>query len=78
MFDVCAELIMLMSTPRLGQTRTFPYRLLRDLVELRVRESCAAGPQGFQFLIARHTGHDESEEPDYVLPSPFIPLEEPA
>jgi hypothetical protein len=78
MFDVCNELIMLMSTPRLDLTRTVPFELLRNHVELQVRESHDRLPQGFQFLIARHTGHDESEDPDYLLASPFIPLKEDA
>ena len=76
MFDICNELIMLMAIPRLDLARTVPFELLRNHVELRVREQHATTPQGFQFLIARHTGHDESEDPDYLLASPFIPLEE--
>ena len=78
MFDICNELIMLMAIPRLDLARTVPFELLRNHVELRVREQHDVTPQGFQFLIARHTGHDESEDPDYLLASPFIPLEDTA
>jgi hypothetical protein len=77
MFDVCNELIMLMGVPSVDLTTTSPFELLRDFVELRVRDEYADEPlpQGFQFLIARHTGHDEDHEPDYLLASPFVPLE---
>lgn len=76
LFDVCAELITLMNRPGLEIIRFPVYRVLRDFVALAVRDACAGQeppPQGFQFLIARHTGHDQSHEPDYVFLSPFIP-----
>ena len=80
MFDICNELIMLMAQPTVALTSTAPYLLLRDYVELTVREEYAGRqpPRGFQFLIARHTGHDEAHDPDYLLASPFVPLEETA
>ncbi len=80
MFDVCNELITLMAIPSLDLTATSPFQLLRDFVELEVRRECAEHEtaKGFQFLIARHTGHDADHEPDYLLASPFIPLQEEA
>ncbi|MGH8929679.1 MAG: hypothetical protein ACRDZO_03325 [Egibacteraceae bacterium] len=79
-FDICNELIVHMGTPGLDVTRSPAYLMLRDSVELAVRTEFAGRklPQGFQFLIARHTGHDEEHDPDYVLVSPFVPLEEAA
>ena len=76
MFDICNELITLMSVPGVELPATAPFHLLRDLVRLKVEEEHRDGPppQGFQFLIARHTGHDEEPEPDYLLASPFIPM----
>ncbi|MGW3651214.1 hypothetical protein [Streptomyces sp. NPDC000878] len=80
LFDVCAELIMLMNKPGLDVTRFPVYRLLRDFVALAVRETYDGQepPRGFQFLIARHTGHDQTHEPDYVFLSPFVATEEAA
>jgi hypothetical protein len=77
LFDVASELSGLMVDPRIDLTRTVPFELLRNAVELRVRADHAGGPapRGFQFLLARHTGHDEEPEPEYLLASPFIPLE---
>jgi hypothetical protein len=77
MFDICNELITLMAIPSLDLAGTSPFRLLRDFVEQRVRRDYAdrETPQGFQFLIARHTGHDADHEPDYLLASPFVRLE---
>ena len=62
--------------PQLDLAATSPFRLLRDFVELQVRREYAQrpAPQGFQFLIARHTGHDADHEPDYLLASPFVRL----
>jgi hypothetical protein len=76
--DICNELITLMNVPSLELTDTCPFLLLRDFVEGRIRDEYAGrpAPQGFQFLIARHTGHDQTRDPDYLLISPFIPLEE--
>ena len=50
--------------------------MLSDFVALRIREEYQGRPlpQGFQFVIARHTGHEDDQEPDYVLVSPFVPL----
>ncbi|MDS1272267.1 hypothetical protein RIF23_18415 [Lipingzhangella sp. LS1_29] len=53
------------------------YRLLRDHVHsVAAAEHAEDDPpaQGFQFLIARHSGHDTSEDPDYLLVSPFEPF----
>jgi hypothetical protein len=78
MFDVCNELITLMAIPSVDLPATAPFRLLRAFVELKVRREYAHDeqPQGFQFLIARHTGHDADHEPDYLLASPFVRLGE--
>lgn len=80
LFDVCSQLVALMNRPGLDVTRFPAYRVLRDSVDLTVREEYAdqEPPQGFQFLIARHTGHDQTHEPDYVFLSPFVPMGEAA
>ena len=77
MFDVCNELVTLLAIPSLDVTGTASYALLRDHVERIVRQEHRGGPlpQGFQFLIVRHTGHDEEHEPDYLLASAFEPLQ---
>lgn len=77
LFDVAGELLTLMADPRIELTRTVPYELLRNAVEVRVRADHRDGPvpRGFQFLLARHTGHDEAPEPDYLIASPFVALE---
>jgi hypothetical protein len=66
-----------MANPRLDLTLTVPFEALRNAAERKVRAEHAGGPlpRGFQFLLARHTGHDVEPEPDYLLASPFIPLE---
>ncbi len=77
LFDVAGELLTLMADPRIELPRTVPYELLRNAVERRVRGDLhgAPAPRGFQFLLARHSGHDEEPEPEYLLASPFVALE---
>jgi hypothetical protein len=78
MFDLCRELIARTTDPAvdLASTPPFQFELLRDFVAREVRRETADGapPRGFQFLIARHTGHDQRHEPDYLLASPYVEL----
>ncbi|OZM71979.1 hypothetical protein CFN78_17745 [Amycolatopsis antarctica] len=76
LFDLCNELLVHLGTPGLDITRSPSFALLRDFVDVTVRERHRAGPapRGFQFLIARHTGHEQDLDPDYLLVSPFVPL----
>jgi hypothetical protein len=70
LFDVCHELIGHLGTA-VDLTATTAYRVLRDSVELRVRTE-HPGAKGFQFVIARSAGYDETPEPEYLLVSPFV------
>ena len=77
LFDIASELTQLMMDPRIDISRTVPFELLGNAVELHVRSSLGEDeepPRGYQFLLARHTGHDEAHEPDYLFASPFVPL----
>jgi hypothetical protein len=74
-FDVCSRILLQLETG--GLAADIPaYHLLREFVEVAVRRGCQGQPlpQGFQFLIARHAGYDEEQDPDYLFLSPFIPL----
>jgi hypothetical protein len=77
LFDIASELTQLMMDPRIDISRTVPFELLSNAVELRIRAGLDGGPppRGYQFLLARHTGHDEEPEPDYLFASPFVPFE---
>jgi hypothetical protein len=77
LFDVASELLTLMLDPRVDVSRTVPFELLSNAVDLHIRTHLNgdAPPRGFQFLLARHTGHDEEPEPDYLFASPFVPFE---
>ena len=77
-FDICADLIVHLGRPGVDVTTTPAYEVLRDFVEQTVRRRQAAGrtPKGFQFVIARSAGYDESTDPDYLLVSPFVPMQE--
>ncbi|MFF7638388.1 hypothetical protein ACFZB9_35345 [Kitasatospora sp. NPDC008050] len=77
MFDLCAELIPRLGPAGLDLTSVPAYRVLRDFVEVAVRREYHERelPCGYQFVIARGTGYDEEGEPEYVLVSPFHPLD---
>ena len=73
MFDVCRELTALATARAVDVRSTAPFQLLRDFVAREGRQTAGDTPaQGFQFLVVRHTGHDERHEPDYLLASPYI------
>jgi hypothetical protein len=75
--DITNELIRILGSASADVSKTVPFELLRDLVELKVREDYSGRPlpQGFQLLIARHTGHDPAHEPDYLMASQFVALD---
>jgi hypothetical protein len=77
LFDIFVQLAMAKDAGRRDVSRTAAYRLLRDFVEHAVRHEHAGGamPRGFQFVVARDTGHDEQQEPTYLLVSEFCRLE---
>lgn len=74
-FDTCHELLSYMHAGR-DLSSSPAYRLISDFVETRVRAEHAGRPQpqGFQFLVVRHTGHDETQDPDLLLVSHFVEL----
>jgi hypothetical protein len=72
--DICNEVITQLNSTDIDVTRLPAYRLLRDLVgTVLAAEAPGDGPPavGFQFLVARNGGYDESIEPEYLFASPF-------
>jgi hypothetical protein len=76
LFDIFSELLTARHAGAGDVSRTAAYRLLRDFVEYVVRQEHPenATPQGFQFIVAQDTGHDEEPEPSYLLVSEFCKL----
>lgn len=63
LIDVITELMRQVTGPPIELTDTAPYRLLTGFVEGVVRrEHAGSMPAGFQFLVVRFTGHDQSGE----------------
>jgi hypothetical protein len=77
LFDVCSELITVMKRYGADLTGAPAYRMLRNSVARVVETAAGDGtpPLGFQFVVARHTGHDTGHPPDYVFASPYIPYD---
>ncbi|WUH97632.1 hypothetical protein OHR68_29485 [Spirillospora sp. NBC_00431] len=76
LFDICSELITLMSMGEKDLAGTTGFQVLRNFVESVVRAERADEdpPRGFQFVIARYTGYAEDGDPEYLLVSAFVPL----
>jgi hypothetical protein len=61
--------------------RTVPYRVLCGLAAHRVLAAGRPGdgpPDHLQFAVVRYSGVDHSEEPEFVLVSPWEPIPGPA
>ncbi|TDC60920.1 hypothetical protein E1258_13170 [Micromonospora sp. KC207] len=74
-FDLCDQLTRQISLIGDDGTSGTAYKLLCGLVERHVRTAAGAvAPKGFQFMLARSSGYDSSEEPEYVYLSRFEKL----
>lgn len=71
--DICNEIVTQLGATEVDVTRLAAYRLLRDLVAavLAAEPQPGGPPAGFQFLVARDAGYDESVEPEYLFASPY-------
>ncbi|TYB39240.1 hypothetical protein FXF50_08330 [Micromonospora sp. AP08] len=74
--DLCDQLTRQLGLLGDDGTDSPAYALMRGLVRRHVCRATAGGvsPRGFQFVIARSSGYDEREEPEYVYLSRFEPL----
>jgi hypothetical protein len=78
LFDLCSQLSRLVMLPGAKWTETMNYRLLSNMVARTIverQEPGAPPPQGYQFLVGQHTGHDHSIDPTYLLHSAFEPFQ---
>jgi hypothetical protein len=59
---------------RIPQERT--YRLVQAFLanEIRSRYPGDERPEGFQFAIVRYAGYDNTEDPEYLILSPYVAL----
>ncbi|WP_435125388.1 hypothetical protein [Actinacidiphila sp. bgisy144] len=74
LYDLCHELVAVMRQFDGDLTQAPAYRMLRNSVARTVAERPGPPPRGFQFVVARHTGHDPAHDPDYLFVSPYIPF----
>ncbi|WP_374008943.1 hypothetical protein [Leifsonia sp. LS-T14] len=75
-FDATADL---MGTIPFGHDAVLAspaYRVLSSFVLRHIREASTDPVAGYQFMLASSTGYDGTVEPDEILRSPFIPLEQ--
>ncbi|UQA98213.1 hypothetical protein [Streptomyces halobius] len=68
-FDICCEVADAENPTSLPAHRILAAFVSRSIEE---RDPIWSELSGFQFLLAQYSGHDDSEEPEYVFVSPFI------
>lgn len=81
LFDISVQIVRLVEQVEVRHLpRTAPYRTLAGFVAERVRAGCAGAalPERFQFALVKFSGLDDTEEPEYVLVSPWEPVLRPA
>lgn len=74
LFDLFFQIARLVTHVEMRQLpRTAPYRMLCGVVAERVRAGHAGRelPERFQFALVKYSGVDDSEEPEYVMVSPW-------
>jgi len=76
LFDLASDLMVVMAQTSAPVTVVPAYWTLADIVAHRVHADYDGQepPQGFQFLIARHTGYEQEPEPEPLFVSAFVPL----
>ncbi|WP_438388868.1 hypothetical protein [Actinopolyspora saharensis] len=75
-FDIATELITNLEKG-LEVIRTYPsYCLLQEFVRKRIDRSSPENVKGFQFGLIKHTGYDESTEPEAIFVSPYTPMKD--
>ena len=74
---VVSLLICLRRLPPARVVETSQYRMLEAFVRRQMQAAwTGADPaDGFQFALVRHAGYDETQDPDYLVISPYVPLE---
>lgn len=74
-FDITTEILLAIPQGDDAVLTTASYQTLVGYVRKTIasRRSQPTAPEGYQFMIARHRGFDESAPADFLLISPFIP-----
>lgn len=76
-FDAIAELMGFIPFGEKVILSSPPYTALSAFVLRRIRDTTPGPIAGYQFMLATSTGYDETTEPEEILTSPFIPVEQP-
>ncbi|SFQ42856.1 hypothetical protein SAMN05421810_107116 [Amycolatopsis arida] len=73
-FDICSELISTLDRGFAEIVKLPSYKMLREFIRKEVRSAGLGEVRGFQFALARHTGYDESSDPEIIFVSPYTPM----
>ncbi|MFJ9210239.1 hypothetical protein [Streptomyces sp. NPDC102264] len=74
-FDISSEMLQMLDKGFSEVIRTPAYRVITAYLRERVHTETAGGVKGFQFALARATGHDTSTTPEMLFVSPYTPMD---
>jgi len=75
LFDAVADLMAVAPRGEDHLLASPAYRTISAFVRRRIRKATHHPIAGYQFMLATSTGYDETNEPEELLVSPYIPLE---
>lgn len=75
LFDAVADLMAVVPQGEAQILASPAYRTIAAFVRRRITDTTTYPIDGYQFMLATSTGYDESNEPEELLTSPYIPLE---
>nr|WP_155073459.1 hypothetical protein [Streptomyces taklimakanensis] len=73
-FDICSAMLKSISKGE-DPTGSPPFRVLAEFIRRQIRETPnVSDVRGFQLAVVRATGHDDSEEPEVLYVSTYLPM----
>nr|AOE46837.1 tubulin alpha-2 chain protein [Streptomyces antibioticus] len=74
-FDICSEMLQTLDKGFSEVVRTPAYRVISAYLREQVRTEASGDVKGFQFALARATGHDTATSPETLFVSPYTPMD---
>ncbi|AQU65091.1 hypothetical protein ACFTTN_26770 [Streptomyces niveus] len=73
-FDICTAILKSIQKGD-DPTNSPPFRVLTEFIRKQIRDaSDASDVRGFQFSVVRAPGHDDSEDPEVLYVSTYLPM----
>ncbi|MFE6165691.1 hypothetical protein ACFQ7F_43085 [Streptomyces sp. NPDC056486] len=73
-FDICSAILKSIAKGS-DPTGAPPFKVLAEFIKRQIRNAPnASDVRGFQFSVVRAAGHDESEDPEVLYVSTYLPM----